>query len=137
MTSLIAGPFCGFVRRVGVSIAVATALALTPVIPISAAVLPPAVTSKTVATTGSATNTITNLQFLSDTTIAIEADVVGQLTHFGKFTGTFEYVAEFTDYGILLVGTATLTNHKGDTLSVTALINEYGAVEPFDVVGTL
>jgi hypothetical protein len=87
--------------------------------------------------TGSATNTVTSLVFLNDTTILIESQQVGHLTQFGDFTGRFSYVALASPTSILLLGRATLTNAQGEELFVTASILELGADYPRSANGTL
>jgi hypothetical protein len=86
---------------------------------------------------GEATNSIISLVPLDEATFLIESDVVGQLTHFGKFTGNFSYVAVMASSTIGLTGSATFTNHKGDKLFLTADIIERGATSPYLVEGTL
>jgi hypothetical protein len=86
---------------------------------------------------GAATNSITSLVPIDETTLEIESEVVGQLTHFGKFTGNFFYVAVMDSATIRLTGEATFTNHKGDQLFVDAEIVEYADSDPFVVEGTL
>lgn len=93
--------------------------------------------SSTLTVEGSATNTVTSLDFINANTIAIEAEQVGELTNFGKFTGEFSYVAVVHPESTVIVGTATLTNENGDQLFLTARIVELGADYPFTVIGTL
>lgn len=86
---------------------------------------------------GSAESTVIALQPTGSATIHLEAAQVGHLSHFGHFTGEFSYDAELYADEIVLQGTATLTNDKGEQLFLTADIIETGTAEPLDVTGTL
>ena len=87
--------------------------------------------------TGRATNTITSLVPLDETTLLIDSDVVGKLTHFGKFTGNFHYVAALSATAIELNGDAIFTNKHGDKLFLAAHIVENTETNPYIVEGTL
>src|SRR5206468_3868092 len=100
-------PIPVLIRDVVASVGIALALAIAPLPRVSAAVLP-SLTLSLVSVSGSATNTVTSLNFINDTTIQIEADQVGYLTHFGNFTGHFSYLASASPTTILLLGKATL-----------------------------
>ena len=86
---------------------------------------------------GSAINTITSLVPVDETTLLIESEVEGKLTHFGKFTGTFSYTAILSPTSVELTGVATFTNHLGEKLFITAHIVEEGEGYPFVVDGLL
>ena len=86
---------------------------------------------------GSATNTVIRLVPVDETTLLIESEVEGKLTHFGKFTGTFNYTAIFSPTSVAFTGEATFTNHQGEKLFVTANIIEEGEGYPFVVDGLL
>src|SRR5258706_6855636 len=79
---------------------------------------------------GSGTTTITSLVFNDDTTISIEADQTGYLSGFGFFTGHFSYTAIPSPATILLVGTGTITNTNGETLTLAVSILEVGTDYP-------
>jgi hypothetical protein len=102
-----------------------------------AALLPLSLGVKIFAVNGTAANTITSLTFINDVTLAIEAEQVGHLSHFGNFTGHFSYLAVASPATILLLGHATLTNDRGEQLFLTASILEVGTDYPRQVVGTL
>jgi hypothetical protein len=87
--------------------------------------------------TGRATNTITSLEPVDETTLLINSDVVGKLTYFGKFTGVFHYVAVLSPTTIELIGDATFTNTSGDKLFLAANILEHTETSPYAVEGTL
>jgi len=124
-------------RSLGVLSCLATALLFGPATSASAALLPISVSASVVSVKGSATNTITNLVFLTDTTISIQSVQVGHLTNFGNFTGNFSYLAEASPVSIFLLGSATLINDQGDKLNVTATILELGTDYPYTVNGVL
>jgi hypothetical protein len=86
---------------------------------------------------GRATNTITSLVPIDENTLLIDSDVVGKLTHFGKFIGGFHYVAELSATTIELTGEATFTNTKGEKLFLAANIVEHTETSPYLVEGTL
>ena len=86
---------------------------------------------------GSAINTITSLVPVDETTLLIESEVEGKLTHFGKFTGTFAYTAILSPTSVEFTGEATFTNHQGEKLFITAHIIEVGEGYPFVVDGSL
>lgn len=86
---------------------------------------------------GSGTTTITSLVFVTDTIISIEADQTGYLSGFGFFTGHFSYTAIATPATITLVGTGTITNTHGETLTLAATILEVGTDYPRTLDGTL
>jgi hypothetical protein len=123
-------------RDVVACVSVVFALVIAPLPRVSAAILP-SLTVSLVSVSGSATNTVTSLNFINDTTIQIEADQVGYLTHFGNFTGHFSYLASASPTTILLLGKATLTNEHGDQLFLTASILEVGADYPRSLNGVL
>ena len=92
---------------------------------------------KVVAVSGSATTTLTSLEYNADGTISIEAAQVGHLSQFGDFTGHLSYLAIPSPTSILLRGTATLTNKKGEQLHLFALILELGTDYPYTATGVL
>jgi hypothetical protein len=135
MTSNLFRPLSTFTFLV--SNTLATLLFCSPVLSASPALLSHATAAKVQKVTGSATNTITNLVFLSDTTIAIEAEQAGELTSFGEFTGKFSYIATIYPESTVIAGNATLINEEGEKLFLTAHIVELGAGYPLRVLGTL
>lgn len=86
---------------------------------------------------GYAENTVTSLEFINDVTIRIESEQVGHLSGFGDFTGHFSYLALATPTTITLLGSATLTNERGEQLYLAASLLEVGADYPLTVTGAL
>ena len=128
-------PNPSFARR---ALAVVCAAMMVCPVPASLMAAPPlSLSVKLLSVKGSATNTITSLEFINDVTLRIEAQQVGHLSHFGDFTGDFSYLAVASPISILLVGNATLTNTDGDQLFLTASILELGAAYPMTVSGVL
>jgi hypothetical protein len=124
-------------RRIAASLCIATALFLGPGTSGSGTLLAFPLSLKFVTVKGAATNTITELVPINETTFQIKAQQVGELTHFGNFTGAFSYIATGTPQSIILIGEATLTNDQGEQLFLTALVVEVGADYPLTVTGTL
>jgi hypothetical protein len=135
MNSISLTAFSSFTIRIARTVTVAAALILGMLPRTSLAAGHGS--SSTLAVEGSATNTVTSLDFINANTIAIEAEQVGELTNFGKFTGEFSYVAVVHPESTVIFGTATLTNENGDQLFLTVRVVELGAEYPFTVLGTL
>jgi hypothetical protein len=110
---------------------------LCPAPRIFAASLSSLLTVKVLNVSGTASNTITSLEFINDVTLRIEAVQMGYLSHFGNFTGDFSYLAVASPVSITLVGNATLTNDVGEQLFLTATVLEVGTDYPYQVYGTL
>ena len=125
------------IRPFGASLSVLVRACVVSTLLFSSAAQSSSVESKLKDIKGAATNSITSLVPLDETTFLIESDVVGQLTYFGKFTGNFSYVAVMASTTIRLTGTATFINHKGDKLFLAADIVEHGDTNPYVVEGTL
>jgi hypothetical protein len=115
--------------RTSVSLCVATAMLLVSAPTASAALI--------TSTQGSATTTITSIVFNADSTISIEADQSGTLSHVGAFTAHFSYLAIPTPVTISIVGTGTLTASNGDKINLTATVLELGADYPRTLNGVL
>ena len=124
-------------RRITASLCLAATLLLGAGPAGSGALLASPLSLKFATVKGAATNTVTELVPINETTFQIKAEQVGNLTHFGDFTGDFSYTATGTPVSIILVGEATLTNTQGEQLFATALIVEVGADYPMTVTGTL
>jgi hypothetical protein len=90
-------------------------------------------------THGSGSSTITSLVENPDGTLSIEADQAGTLSHVGKFTGVFSYLATVDPD----TGTTYLNGHgyfqtvNGDQLQVNLMIVEYGLDYPKPYFGVL
>jgi hypothetical protein len=124
-----------FVQRIAAL--VCAALLLLQPTPHASAALLPGLSLRIVTVSGSAVNTITSLTVINDVTLAIEAESVGHLTHFGNFTGQFSYLAIASPVSIALLGNATLTNDDGDQLFLAAAITELGTDYPYALNGAL
>src|SRR5882724_4335273 len=92
-----------------------------------------------IATEGSGASTITSIVFNPDGTISIVATQEGQLSHLGKFTGSFAYLATIDpNTGTTFIsGNGYFTMLTGDRINFAITIIEVGLDYPHPYAGGL